>query len=140
MRDELFDHLKHKLAETEIPDPGQGWQLMSSLLDAATPPKQVRVLYRWYAAAACLLVAGAAWAIIHEIRTGNPTLPAVAHSSVVAPSVATPAVTPSVGAPAPATGAPEASRTVPAIRPENWARRSGEISSRRAKASVREVI
>lgn len=87
MRDELFDHLKHKLAETEIPDPGQGWQLMSSLLDATTRPKPVRVLYRWYAAAACLILAGAAWAVIHEARTGMNTAPAtLAHNEAVAPA------------------------------------------------------
>lgn len=95
MRDELFDHLKHKLAETEIPDPGQGWQLMSSLLDATTRPKPVRVLYRWYAAAACLVLAGAAWAIVHEARTGmNPSPTAVAHKASDSPAVtAAPPVT-----------------------------------------------
>lgn len=87
MRDEMFDHLKHKLAETEIPDPGQGWQLMSSLLDATTRPKPVRVLYRWYAAAACLILAGAAWAIIHEARTGMNKAPAtLAHNEAAAPA------------------------------------------------------
>ena len=76
MRDELFDHLKHKLAETEIPDPGQGWQLMSSLLDATGRPRPVVLLRRWYAVAACLVLAGVAWAIVREIRSDerqNPT-------------------------------------------------------------------
>lgn len=71
MRDELFDHLKHRLAETEVPDPGQGWQLMSAMLDATARPRPVVQLRRWYVAAACLILAGAAWAIVHEVRSSS---------------------------------------------------------------------
>ncbi|TDW99873.1 outer membrane beta-barrel protein [Dinghuibacter silviterrae] len=75
MRDELFDHLKHKLAETEVPDPETGWQRMRALLDATVRPRPVYQLRRWYAAAACLILAGAAWALIHEAHSSKTKTP-----------------------------------------------------------------
>jgi hypothetical protein len=73
MRDELFDHLKHRLAETEVPDPDQGWQLMRAMLDATARPRPIVQLRRWYAAAACLILAGATWAIVHQVRSSTDT-------------------------------------------------------------------
>jgi hypothetical protein len=71
MRDELFDHMKHRLSETEIPDPDKGWQMMSAMLDATTRPKNLVLRRWWYAAAACLLLGGAAWALTHEVHWGG---------------------------------------------------------------------
>jgi hypothetical protein len=70
MKDDLFDHLKHKLSETAVPDPALGWQQMSALLDATVKPRNPLLLRRsWYiAAAASVLVAGSVWAIYYEAR------------------------------------------------------------------------
>ena len=40
MKDELFDHLKLKLSETEIPGPDQGWLHMQALLEENAPAKR----------------------------------------------------------------------------------------------------
>jgi hypothetical protein len=67
MKDEFFDHIKHRLAETAVPDPEQAWQQMNVLLDTERVPHKtsVRSLH-WWQAAACVLVVSAAWAMYHE--------------------------------------------------------------------------
>jgi hypothetical protein len=73
MKDEFFDHIKHRLAETPVPDPEQGWQQMNMLLDAKGVPlkstirslQSIRSLH-WWQAAACLLLASGVWAFYHE--------------------------------------------------------------------------
>lgn len=67
MKDEFFDHIKHRLAETPVPDPEQAWQQMNVLLDAEEIPRRSSIRYlHWWQAAACLLIASAAWAMYYE--------------------------------------------------------------------------
>lgn len=69
MKDDLFDHLKHKLAETSVPDPDRGWQHMNALLDAQVTQRPAIVRHApWYvAAASVLLITGGVLAFYHEL-------------------------------------------------------------------------
>jgi hypothetical protein len=67
MTDEFFDHIKHRLAETSVPDPEQAWRQMNVLLDASGISRKSSIRYlHWWQAAACLLAVSAAWAMYHE--------------------------------------------------------------------------
>jgi hypothetical protein len=67
MKDEFFHHIKHRLAETPVPDPELAWQQMNVLLDAEEIPRKLTIRsLHWWQAAACLLVASAVWAMYHE--------------------------------------------------------------------------
>jgi len=64
MNSALFEHIKHRLSETAVPDPDQGWQQMNVLLDDAGGARKAPTL-RWWYAAACLLLVSAGWALFH---------------------------------------------------------------------------
>ena len=88
MNDEFFDHIKHKLAETPVPDPDQAWQQMRTLLDArgvAPRGSVVRSLSPWWQAAACVLVISASWAFYHHWASNHESLASIrakAHRTV----------------------------------------------------------
>jgi hypothetical protein len=120
MRDELFDHLKHRLAETEVPDPGQGWQMMQPLLKATTPTRVYTLTRWWYAAAAaCLILGGASWMIVHEARSGRQTTLAGVGTSPTQGKTPPALTAPALTTPAPAMTATGSSTTAmaPATMP-----------------------
>jgi len=53
MNSALFEHIKHRLSETAVPDPDQGWQQMNVLLDDAGGARKAPTLRWWYAAGYC---------------------------------------------------------------------------------------
>ena len=98
MKDELFDHLKHKLSETEIPGPDQGWLHMRALLEANAPARPVSFPRVWYAAAACLALAAGAWALIHYSAAFKSGGQAVVAPAIHGAALQAPATTAAAGA------------------------------------------